>query len=122
MKERGEKLFSVSIHDCDVQTFQAGGKGGQHQNHSNTGVRIIHRPSGASAESRETRSQLQNKELAWKKLINSVKFTLWLKREAWIREGLPSPEEEVEKTLIPSNLRVEVKDERGRWSALIEDN
>ena len=118
---RGEKLFSVSIKDCVLQTFQAGGPGGQHQNHSNTGVRIKHTPSGATAESREHRSQLQNKQEAWKRLVNSPKFTIWLNNEAWIRQGLPSPEESVAKTLIPENLRVEVKDERGRWSAWAEE-
>lgn len=56
-KERKrEKLLSVTLADCDVHTFSAGGPGGQHQNTSNTGVRIIHRESGARGESRETRS------------------------------------------------------------------
>jgi len=63
MAER-ELMFSVTLTDCDVQTFRAGGKGGQNQNKRETGVRIIHRASGARGEARDERSQLQNKRLA----------------------------------------------------------
>lgn len=57
-------MFSVTLADCDMQTFRAGGKGGQNQNKRDTGVRIIHRASGARGEARDERSQLQNKRLA----------------------------------------------------------
>ena len=45
-----EKLFSIK--DFEVQTFRSGGPGGQNQNKRNTGVRIIHKSSGAKEESR----------------------------------------------------------------------
>lgn len=61
-------LFSVTVKDCEVQTFRAGGKGGQNQNKRDTGVRIIHHPSGARGEARDERSQLQNKRLAFKRM------------------------------------------------------
>ncbi len=41
-----EKILTVTIHDCEVQTFRAGGKGGQNQNKVSSGVRVIHHPSG----------------------------------------------------------------------------
>lgn len=50
--------------ECDVQTFRAGGKGGQHQNTTDSGVRLVHRPTGVRAESRTERSQLQNRRRA----------------------------------------------------------
>lgn len=74
------KVLTVTIHDCDLQTFRSGGKGGQNQNKRDTGVRIIHRPSGAVGESREERRQLQNKRTAWKKMANSLKFKLWVNK------------------------------------------
>jgi protein subunit release factor B len=40
-KDRGVLIFSVTMKDCDLKTFSAGGPGGQHQNTANTGVRII---------------------------------------------------------------------------------
>lgn len=73
-----EKIFSVTIHDCRVDTFRSGGKGGQNQNKRDTGVRIVHEESGAVGESRQERSQLQNKKAAFHRMAHSDKFQLWL--------------------------------------------
>ena len=53
---------------CEVQTFRAGGKGGQHQNATESGVRIIHLPSGIRVESRGERSQHRNRAIALERL------------------------------------------------------
>jgi protein subunit release factor A len=68
----------VTIKDCDVQTFRSGGKGGQNQNKRDTGVRIIHRDSGAVGESREERSQLQNKRTAFRRMAETPRFRTWI--------------------------------------------
>jgi ribosome-associated protein len=47
--------------DCEVHTFRSGGPGGQHQNMTDSGVRLRHRPSGITVTCRRDRSQLQNK-------------------------------------------------------------
>lgn len=67
-------MFSVTLKDCEVQTFRSGGKGGQNQNKRDTGVRIIHHPSGARGEARDERSQLQNKRLAFKRMADHPLF------------------------------------------------
>ena len=64
----GKPWLSVSIKDCRVDTFRAGGPGGQRQNKVSSGVRIVHEPSGAVGESRDERSQLQNKKLAFRRM------------------------------------------------------
>jgi len=51
-----------------VQTFSAGGPGGQHQNKTQSGVRLIHKPTGVRAESRTERSQHKNKDNCMKLL------------------------------------------------------
>ncbi len=46
--KRKQILFSVAEKDFDVQTFRSGGPGGQNQNKVESGVRIVHRTSGAA--------------------------------------------------------------------------
>jgi peptide chain release factor len=69
-------LFSLTKDDFDFQAIRAGGPGGQHQNKTSSAIRVIHSPSGASAISREHKSQLQNKKSAFTKLVNNDKFKL----------------------------------------------
>ena len=110
-----ELLVSVSIDDCEVQTFRTGGNGGQAQNKTSSGVRIIHRPSGARAESREHRSQHQNKVAAFKKLPEHPKWKAWISELNYIASKGETVEETVARMMEPQNLRIEVKDERKRW-------
>ena len=54
--------------ECDVQTFRAGGPGGQHQNVTDSAVRLVHRPTGVTVTSRAQRSQYLNKMDALRRL------------------------------------------------------
>ena len=62
--ESDEELLS----QCRVDTFMAGGKGGQHQNRTESGVRLVHLPTGLTVVVREERSQHRNKALALARL------------------------------------------------------
>jgi ribosome-associated protein len=54
--------------ECDVQTFRAGGPGGQHQNVTDSAVRLVHRATGLTVTSRAQRSQYLNKMDALRRL------------------------------------------------------
>lgn len=56
------------LSDCRVDTFRSGGKGGQHQNKVESGVRLTHRPTGLVVTSRKHRSQHRNREDALQRL------------------------------------------------------
>jgi protein subunit release factor A len=59
-----DKLLS----ECDVTTFRASGPGGQHRNRRESGVRLVHRPTGIVVVATERRSQHQNKAVALERL------------------------------------------------------
>ena len=70
-------LFSITSKDFDIQTFSVGGHGGGGKDTSNSGVRLIHRASGAVGEGRENRTNGQNRKSAFNKLIKTKKFLDW---------------------------------------------
>lgn len=51
------------------ETFYCGGKGGQKQNKTETGVRITDTVTGIACEGREHRTQLQNQRAAMERLV-----------------------------------------------------
>ena len=116
-----QKLLTLSKENGDfrIETFRSGGKGGQHQNTTDSGVRVVHVKTGLSAESRTERSQKQNLKIAFKNLSHKPEFQNWLKLESARMAGyLKSPKEiekEVDNTMSDEFLKVEVNVD-GKWT------
>lgn len=64
MKIDDEKLLS----ECQVQTYKASGKGGQHVAKTDSAVRLIHLPTGLRVTCSQERSQYLNKQICLEKL------------------------------------------------------
>jgi protein subunit release factor B len=119
-----ELLFSLGKKDFRIDTFRAGGKGGQHQNKTNSGVRITHLESGAVGESREERSQLQNKRKAFERLVETKEFKIWhrLKCAAAIQgqgEINKMIEQKVEENTKPEYIKTEIRTGSGWEEAVL---
>ncbi|ACL66888.1 Class I peptide chain release factor [Anaeromyxobacter dehalogenans 2CP-1] len=54
--------------ECDESFFVGGGPGGQHRNKTESGVRLVHRPTAITVTATERRSQLQNRGAALERL------------------------------------------------------
>jgi len=104
----GKLLFKVTRKDLKVEFFRAGGKGGQHQNKTSSACRIRHPPSGAVGESREERSQHQNRRIAFKRMAQSKKFQNWARAQAAaIEQGYRDTEQKVSQMMASDNVKID---------------
>jgi len=63
-----DQTETLSPSDLKFETFRAGGPGGQHQNTTDSAVRLTHLPTGLSVVARDERSQHRNRAAALNRL------------------------------------------------------
>lgn len=110
-----ELLFRLTANDFEFTYSKGSGPGGQKRNKTSTKVQCLHRPSGAVGVSDETRSQHQNKRLAFEKMARSPAMQKWARIEAARRTGQHAAIVEKVEYEMKHNVRIEVQDENGRW-------
>lgn len=109
-------LLSVTASDCRWDYYRGSGKGGQKRNKTSNCVRCTHEPSGAVGKSEEGRSQLHNRQQAFRKMAESQEFQQWLKIECAKRSGeLAKVEDKINKAMDEKNIRTEIHNEKGLW-------
>ena len=109
-----ELVFSVTAADCDWSYTKGTGAGGQARNKTSSAVHCTHRESGAHGYAEDHREQSKNRQLAFERMANTEVFRKWSTMEFQRKTGIQAViEEKVNKEM--KNIRVDIKDENGRW-------
>ena len=90
--------------EVEIQTYRAGGPGGQHRNKADTAVRLHHSPSGITVTATERRSQSMNRDLAFERLIEKLQKL----------NHRPKPRRATKPTRASKRRRVDAKKKRGQ--------
>lgn len=109
-----ERVSLATPKDFDVSYFCGSGPGGQARNKVASGVQIIHRETGAIGRASDSRSQADNKENAFKRLLATPKMKFWLAAKCYEVRQQETLEETVARDMAPENLRVDVLRD-GKW-------
>lgn len=74
LEEKNGSGDEIAAGDLEWEFFRSGGPGGQYQNTTDSGARVRHLPTGIVVESRQERSQYQNKRICLEKLRSELKM------------------------------------------------
>lgn len=103
--------------DVRIDTFRAGGHGGQNLHKTESAVRLTHLPSGVVVVASDTRSQTQNREIAFERLRERLKR---LNHRPKPRKATRVSRGQREQRLQAKKVRSRMKRLRGKYRSEID--
>lgn len=110
-----ERVTIVFKKDLELSYFAGPGKGGQAKNKIKSGVQIRHKHSGAIGRASDSRSLEDNRRAAFLRMLDDPKMKFYIAGVIYELNHRETLEESVAKELVDTNLKIEVKDEKGNW-------
>lgn len=98
-------LLTLTKKDFVVTYYSGKGAGGQHRNKHQNCVRIYHAESNVTGLGTESKSRIQNKKTAFKRLTDNPKFKSWLQIKSIHEQEI---QDIVKEAMKPDNLKVEI--------------
>jgi peptide chain release factor len=123
MKEWTSQLAALHLKESDFgESFcRASGPGGQNVNKVSTAVELFYHPTGLRVKAQEARTQGQNRELAWDRMIQAIlnqrraaSAAKKAAREKIRRQNRPRPAALKRKMKESKRHRAKIKEGRGR--------
>ncbi len=78
--------IEIDEKDLRIETYRAGGAGGQHVNKTESAVRLTHIPTGVVSSCQNERSQFRNRKMAMKMLIAKLYRLQEMERDAELKK------------------------------------
>lgn len=113
-----ELLFSVTKKDLKISYFSGSGGGGQHRNKHKNCVRLQHPASKIMVTGQSHKERPSNMKEAFINLTTHPKFKIWLAGKTQEVLSGKTLEKKVDELMNEENLKIEGKDENGRWEDL----
>ena len=110
-----ELLLRVTKKDFVETAIRGSGPGGQHRTKTSTGIRLVHKASGAVGQATNSKSQHINRGEAFRRLRDDPRWVAWYRTALAEAYGRPSVAEIVDRQMREKNITTQVLDERQRW-------